>query len=210
MAFTVKWGNSAMEHLLIAYDVLVIMIGFAALSNAVFWALRTGDNDLGNFSLLYGLYTLMLVVLVLKKYLFVNVAAYAGAVWYYISGLYQVFDFAVMTASVHYFVDAHQFRSGRRMTAAFLVMMFICAGLIFSPFGATLEADKNIIHFGTGYWAAITWNAVVFTCAIVLGYWLLIRVWKTEKRNFLLGLIIFASVGYTESVFSFIWFMASS
>ena len=40
-----------MEHLLIAYDILIIIIGFAALSNAVVWALRTGQNELGNFSI---------------------------------------------------------------------------------------------------------------------------------------------------------------
>jgi len=47
-----------MDHLLIAYDIVVIIIGFAALSNAVVWALRTGQNELGNFSIVYALYTL--------------------------------------------------------------------------------------------------------------------------------------------------------
>ena len=59
-----------MEHLLIAYDILVIVIGFIALSNAILWALRTGDNDMGNFSIIYALFTLMLVVVVLKVYHF--------------------------------------------------------------------------------------------------------------------------------------------
>ncbi len=193
-----------MEHLLIAYDVLVIIIGFTALSNAVVWALRTRDNDMGNFSIIYALYTLMLVVVVLKKYLFVNVDAYSGWSWYTISGIYQVLDFAVVVATLHYFLEAHQFRYGRRIAAGFLLLMLFCSGLIFSPFGATLDADKNIIRFGMGYWIAIGWNAVAFTCAIVLGYWLLIRVWKTEKRTFTFGLLIFASAGYMESVLGFI------
>ena len=76
-----------MQHLLIAYDILIIIIGFAALSNAVVWALRTGQNNLGNFSIVYALYTLMVVILVLEKYLFVNVAAYSGRTWYYIWGV---------------------------------------------------------------------------------------------------------------------------
>jgi DNA-binding CsgD family transcriptional regulator len=193
-----------MEHLLIAYDVLVIIIGFTALSNAIVWALRTGDNDTGNFSIVYALYTLMLVVVLLKKYLFVNVQAYSGWSWYSISGLYQVLDFAVVVATLHYFLEAHQFRNGRRIAALFLLLMLFCSGLIFSPIGATLETDKNIIHFGMGYWIAVGWNAVAFTSAIVLGYWLLGRVWKTEKRTFTLGLLIFASVGYVESFLSFI------
>jgi DNA-binding CsgD family transcriptional regulator len=147
---------------------------------------------------------MMLVFVVLKKYLFVNVEAYSGWSWYTISGIYQVLDFAVVVATLHYFLDAHQFRYGRRITVVFLSLMLFSSGLIFSPIGATLEADKNIIHFGVGYWIAIGWNAVAFTCAIVLGYWLLGRVWKTEKRTFTLGLLIFASVGYAESILSFI------
>jgi hypothetical protein len=35
-----------MEHLQIAYDLFVIMIGLAALSIVVFWAVRTGESDL--------------------------------------------------------------------------------------------------------------------------------------------------------------------
>lgn len=193
-----------MAHLLIAYDILVIIIGFIALSNAVVWALRTGQNDMGNFSIIYALYTLLLVVVVLKKYLFVNVAAYSGAIWYYISGIDQAIDFAVVAATVYYFLDAHQFRYGKKIGACFLLLMFVCDGLIFSRLGATLEEGKNVIHFGTGYWIAISWNAIAFTCALALGYWLLVRVWKTDKRTFLLGLLIFVSVGYAESVVSYI------
>jgi DNA-binding CsgD family transcriptional regulator len=193
-----------MEHLLIAYDVLVIIIGFTALSNAVVWALRTGQNDMGNFSIVYALYTLMLVVVVLKKYLFVNVVTYSGATWYTISGIYQMLDFAVTVATLYYFLDAHQFRIGKKIGASFLLLMLVCDGLIFSPLGATLDEGKNVIYFGVGYWIAISWNAIAFTCAIVLGYWLLVRMWKTEKRTFLLGLLVFASVGYTESVVAFI------
>lgn len=192
-----------MDHLLIAYDILVIIIGFAALSNAVIWALRTGRNDLGNFSIVYALYTLMLVILVLKKYLFINVTAYSAQAWYYVSGMYQVLNFAVVIATLNYFLDAHQFRFGRRVSAVFLVLMLVGDGLIFSPFGVTFDASKNIIHLGTGFWIAAGWRILSFTCAIVLGYWLLSRVWKTEKRLFTLGLLGFASVGYVESVFGF-------
>ena len=35
-----------MEDIQIAYDLLVIMIGLAALSIAVFWAFKTADGDL--------------------------------------------------------------------------------------------------------------------------------------------------------------------
>jgi DNA-binding CsgD family transcriptional regulator len=192
-----------MDHLLIAYDILVIIIGFAALSNAVVWALRTGQNDLGNFSIVYALFTLMLVIQVLGKYLFVNVAAYPGRTWYYIWGVYEVLDFAVVMAALYYFLDAHQFRFGRRVAAGLALLTLICYGLFFSPFGTTLDERANIIRLGTGFWIAVTWWMVLFTCAIVLGYWLLVRVWKTEKRTFIIGFLIFASVGYAESLRSF-------
>jgi len=101
-----------MEYLSIAYDILAILIGFTALFNAVSWALKTGQTHLGNFSIIYGLFTLMMIVLVLKIYLFVNVATYSTLTWYYISGIYQVIDSAVIMASLYYFINAHQFRYG--------------------------------------------------------------------------------------------------
>ena len=190
-----------MEHLLIAYDILAILIGFIALFNAVSWALKTGQNDLGNFSIIYGLFTLMMVILVLKKYLFVNVAAYSTQTWYYISGIYHVIDYAVIMATLFYFLEAHQFRHGRRVAVVFLLLMLICDGLIFSPIGAVLDVENNRIRFEVGYRIAASWNAIAFTCAVALGHWLLVRVWNTEKRTFTIGLLVFASVGYPESIF---------
>ena len=192
-----------MDHLLIAYDILAIMIGFSALFNAVSWALKTGQNDMGNFSIIYGLFTLMMITLVLKKYLFVNVAAYSAQTSYTSSGIYHVIDYAVIMATLYYFIDAHQFRHGRTLVVIFLFMMLFCDGLIFSPFGAVLDAENNIIWFKTGYKFAAFWNATAFTCAIVLGYWYLARVWNTEKRTFTIGLLVFASVGYLESIINF-------
>jgi len=189
-----------MDHLLIAYDILVIIIGFAALSNAVIWALRAGREDFGNFSIVYGIYSLMVVILVLRKYLFINVAAYSGLIWYYTWAIYEVLDFALVMAALYYFLEAHKFRFGRRVAASFLFSMLICDGLIFSPFGATLDEGEKIIRLGTGFWIAVTWYIVSFTCAIALGYWLLVRIWKTEKRTFTIGLLAFASVGYVEAL----------
>jgi len=198
-----------MDHLVIAYDIIIIIIGFAALSNTVVWALRTGQNDLGNFSIVYALYTLMVVILVLGKYLFINVAVYPGRTWYYIWGVYELLDFAVVTATLYYFLDAHQFRLGRRLAAGSVLLMLIGDGLIFSPFGATLDNTENIIRLGKGFWIAATFWVVLFTCAIALGYWLLVRIWKAKKRTFIIGFLIFASVGYAESLFSFFRFFGS-
>jgi hypothetical protein len=75
-----------MEDIQIAYYLLVILIGFAALAIAVFWAIKTRESDLRNFSIVYALFTLVLVLLVLKQYLFLNVETYSARSWYLISG----------------------------------------------------------------------------------------------------------------------------
>ena len=83
------------------------------------------------------------------------------------------------------------------------LLTLVCYGLFFSPFGATLDEGENIARLGKGFWIAVTCWFILFTCAMVLGYWLLVRVWKTEKRMFTIGFLIFTSVGYVESFFSF-------
>ena len=56
-----------MEDIQIAYYLLVILIGFAALAIAVFWAIKTRESELRNFSIVYALFTLVLVLLVLMR-----------------------------------------------------------------------------------------------------------------------------------------------
>ncbi len=188
-----------MEHIQIAYDICVIIIGFAALSIAFFWALKTGQFDLRDFCILYTLYTLILIVLVLKKYLFLNVETYSAWSWYYISGAYQLLNFAVIVATIHYFLGVYQVRSKKVLISAFLLLMLICDGLVFSPFGAVLDVDRNIIQFGMGFQIASGLYFASFTFALALGYGFLKRIWKTDKRTFVIGLLIFATVGYGET-----------
>ena len=189
-----------MAHLQIAYDLFVIMIGFAALSITVFWAVKTKEPDLRNFCILYALYTLVLVITVLKKYLSINVESYSARWWYFISGIDQMFNFAVITATIHYFLGLYQVRFRRAISLASLLLMVVCESLIYSPFGAVLDAERQTIHLGIGYQIAGGGYFVSFTFMMALGYGLLGRVWKTDKRNFVLGLLIFATVGYAESL----------
>lgn len=189
-----------MEDIQIAYDLLVIMIGLAALSMAVFWAFKTGDADLQAFCILYTLFTLVLVILVLKKYLVLNVENYSPQSWYFLSGVDQVLSLAVIVAAIHFFMGVYQVRSRMAITAALVLMVIICNGLILSPIGAVLDADHKTIHLGLGYQIASGWYFVSFTLMLALGYSLLRRVWQTDKRNFMLGLLIFATVGYGETL----------
>jgi DNA-binding CsgD family transcriptional regulator len=189
-----------MEDIQIAYDLLVIMIGLAALSIAVFWAAKTGESSLRDFCILYALFTLVLVVLVLKKYLFLNVETYSARSWYFISGVEEALNFAVIVATIHYFLGVSQVRSRMWVTLVFLLLMLVCIGLILSPIGAVLDADRKTIQFGIGFRIASGWYFASFTLMLVLGYSLLGRVWRTEQRNFMIGLLIFATVGYGETL----------
>ena len=192
-----------MEDLQIAYDLLVIMIGLAALSMAVFWAFKTASADLQAFCILYTLFTLVLVILVLKKYLVLNVENYSPQSWFFLSGVDQVLSLAVIVAVIHFFLGVYQVRSRKTITLAFLLMMFLSDGLIFSPIGAVLDAKNEMIRLGIGYKIASLWYVASFTFALAVGYGLLGRVWRTDKRNFILGLLIFATVGYAETLLSF-------
>ncbi len=188
-----------MEHLQIAYDLLVIMIGLAALAIVVFWAARTGEADLRDFSILYLCFTLVLVVVVLKKYLSVNVEDYSARAWYWLSGADLVLSHAVIVAGIHFFAGVYNMRYRKAITIGLVSMMLLGDGLLFSPIGAVLDAATRTIHFGVGFKIVSVWYFLAFTCMLAIGYGLLRRAWDTKRRDFLIGLLVFATVGYLET-----------
>ena len=191
-----------MEHLQIAYDFFVIMIGLAALSIVVSWAARTGAADLRDFNILYLCFTLVLIVGVLKKYLFLNVEEYSARAWYGLSGVEQVLGVAVIVAAIHFFTGVYPVRSRRVITIVFLGMMLISALLLFSPIGAVLDVDSQTIRFGLGYKITVLWYFAAFTFMLAVGVLALRHLWKSERRSFLIGLLVFAAVGYLETLTS--------
>ena len=188
-----------MDDLQIAYDLFVIMIGFAALLIAVLWAVKTGEAYLRDFCILYSLFTLVLVNLVIRKYLFLNVESYSARSWYFFSGVDLVLSYAVIVALIHFLGGVYQVRARKTISMVFLGMMLLCDVLLLSPFGAVLDAEQKTIHLGPGYQIATLVYFASFTFAMLLGYGRLRRVWDTNRRNFVLGLLIFATVGYLES-----------
>ena len=191
-----------MEHLQIAYDFVVIIIGFAALAFAITWATKTGDADLRNFCILYALFTLMMVLTVLRKYLSLNVAGYSASAWYDLSGLLQVTSLGVVVALVNFVLGAFQVARRKAAMSVLLLLTAVCVMLMFSPIGSVLDAPHRSIRLGIGFQIAAVWYLACFTFAITLGYALLHRVWNTDKRSFVLGLLVFATVGFAESVVS--------
>lgn len=187
-----------MEHVEIAFDILVILIGFAALAIAVSWASRTGEAYLRNFCLVYALFTLVLILDLLKKYLLLNVEGYSAGAWYIISGLLQVVNFAVVVALIHFFLAVYEIRGGKTLALISVVLMLISDGLVLSPWGAVLDAPTKTIRLGLGFQAASLLYLLVFTGGIFIGHGWLRRIWDTDKRAFVLGLLLFATSGYAE------------
>ena len=192
-----------MEHLQIAYELVVILIGFATLAMVGFWASKTKEPDLRNFWILYALFTLVLIFSVLNKYLSVNVEGYSARAWYLISGLNQMASCAVLVAVIHYLLGVYQISARKIITVIFLFTMLICFGLLVSPIGAKLDADRATIQFGWGFRIAMFWYLAAFTFIIALGYGFVRRVWHTDGRNFMVGLLIFVTFGYGETLTGF-------
>jgi DNA-binding CsgD family transcriptional regulator len=199
-----------MEHVEVAYEFCVIIIGVAALFTSVTWAWRTGDSDLGNFCIVYSLFTAVLVITVLKKYLALNVAGYTASAWFTISGILQMLSFSVVVAFIHFLLAIYRVPGRAGITVALVAMMVVAIGLVSSPLGAVLQEAEKVIHFGPGYRVAVGWYFASFTFGIILGYAMLGRVWNTDRRALVLGLLIFATVGYLDSLFSFLRVMRSS
>ncbi len=191
-----------MEHFQIAYYLIVIVIGFVVLAMAGFWFSRTKEADLINFCILYALFTLFLILSVLKKYLLVNVDEYSAQSWYVILGISQALNLWVLVASIHFILGFHQLPYKNSITSLFFLASLICLGLILSPFGTILDIESKSIQFGIGHRIAAAWYVVSFTFVIALGFGFLKRIWYSDKRNFMIGLLVFASVGYFETLIS--------
>lgn len=192
-----------MQHLQIAFLLAAIMIGFAAIVTAAIWALRTVEVYLRDFCIVYSLFTLLLGTGVLKKYLALNVSDYSASAWYAISGVHQVVNFAMIVSAIFFLLGIFHVEPKKLIISVFLVLMVVCDILIFSAYGVVLNPENNTIHLGIGYQIATGWFLASFTFALILGIALIRRVWRTDKQTFVLGLLLFAAVGYVESIISF-------
>ncbi len=189
-----------MEHVQIGFDLLVILIGFGALAIAVSWALRTGETHLRNFCLVYALFTLLLIITVIKKYLLLNFEGYSASSWYVISGLLQAVNFAVVVGLTHFWLAVYRIGAGKALTLVSVLLMLISDGLMLSPVGAVLDTARKTIHLGPGFQIASALYLLLFTFAVILGYAGLHRIWNTDKRAIVIGLLIFATAGYAETL----------
>lgn len=189
-----------MEDLLIAYYFGVIMIGFAALAVSGFWAVKTRDPNLRNFCIVYAAFTLLLIISVLRIYLALNVEGYSPRDWYNISGFYLFVNSLLMPAILYFFLGLYQVKNRNVIAGAFLIITLLSIGMLYSPLGARLDETHKLIRFGIGFPISSVWYLISFTVALLLGYGYLPRIWNTDRRTLIVGLLIFATVGYLESL----------
>jgi DNA-binding CsgD family transcriptional regulator len=192
-----------MDHIQLAYDLLVIMIGLAALSIAAFWAFKTGEIYLRDFSILYSLFTLVLILSMVVKYLSLNMSAVSAPAGFFLIGLRQIASFGVLAAAIHFLHRLYGVRAGRVITILLLAFLGACAVAIFTPIGARLEESGRAMILGAGYRVGAAGYFISFTYLIGLGFGLIGRIWRTDKRAFVLGLMIFAAIGWLETLAGF-------
>ena len=193
-----------MGHLQIAYHLFVILIGLIALSIAGFWAQKTREAYLRDFCILYALFTAALIFTLLSQYLIVNVENYSLKMLFWILGIKQVLNFAIVVAGIHLLLGVYGFASKIKITLGFLVLMVIASLFMFTPIGATLDVEHQGLQLGFGYQIAGGLYFLSFTFMIILGVAYLGRVAKTRLLSFTIGLLVFAGVGYIETSLSLI------
>lgn len=192
-----------MDHIQIAYDLLVIMIGLAALSIAGFWAVKSRERFLRDFINLYAMFTAALVLSMLVKYLALNLKTAPQEVGLILIGVHQIVNFGVLVAAIHFLHGFYEVKKGTLLTLFFVLFMIVNAVVTFSSFGVQFNPDEQIINLGLGYKLGAIGYLITFTYMIFLGFIGLQRVWQKSTRTFTLGLMIFAAVGWLETVIGF-------
>jgi len=191
-----------MGHLVIAYDLCVIMIGLSALSIAGFWASKSKEAYLLNFCILYACYTAMMIVAVLGKYSFLNIANLPSWYGYFLTGINIVLSSALVVASIYFFHEIYQLKARKVLSLTFLLIAIINIALTTSPIGASYQ--QNEIRLGAGAFIGAGLYNLSFTYLLVIGYAFIGRVWNSNKRAFVIGLLLFATVGYVDGILGYI------
>jgi len=188
--------------LVIAYDLCVIMIGLSALSIAGFWASKSKEAYLRNFCILYACYTAIMIVTVLRKYSFLNIANLPSWYGYLLAGINIVISSALVVASIYFLHEIYQLKARKVLTLTFLLIAIISVALALSPIGASYH--QNEIRLGAGALTSSGLYTLSFTYLLVIGFAFIGRVWNSTKRAFMIGLLLFATVGYLDGMNSFI------
>jgi DNA-binding CsgD family transcriptional regulator len=193
-----------MGHLLIAYDLFVLMIGFAALIFALLHAFRSRAPGALYFSLLYFLFTAIVIFTVVDKYLLMNVRGVSLRTIFILRGVKVVTHFALVYTVILYLQDELALRWRSQIALGLLFPTVFNAALVLLPGGVVFLEEERRILFGTGYYLASGCSLLLFTYAISLGIASVLKASNVNTRGFRLGLILFAGVGYFETIAGFV------
>jgi DNA-binding CsgD family transcriptional regulator len=145
-----------------------------------------------------------MLLAVLKKYLFLNTEIFTGRSWYILSGIGQGISLGIVVATIHFFHNLYQIKARKTLDRIFLAMLVVTTAVNLSPYGAALNEAEGTIRFGPASLAASAWYMISFTYALALGLAFFARITSANKRVFVAGLLLFALVGYIESLLSFL------
>jgi DNA-binding CsgD family transcriptional regulator len=180
------------------------MIGLAALSIAGFWAVKSHERYLRDFIVLYALFTLTLVFSMIVKYIALNIQSVPSEIGFILIGLRQIASFGVLVATIYMLLGLYKAKKEKLLTLVFVFFMVACAMATFSSFGIHFRPGEHIINLGLGYRLGAIGYLITFTYMILLGFAGLRRVWQNQTRTFVLGLMIFAAVGWIETLTGFL------
>jgi DNA-binding CsgD family transcriptional regulator len=198
-----------MDHLAIAYEILVLMVGVACLGFSLLWAARTRESYRRLFCVFYGLFTIFVAVSVLKKYVFLNVSDFPLRAKFLVYGVSSFFNYPIVYAAILFLHDFYGFRHKKALALFFGALTFFHVAICIPSIGASLQESERAIHLGPGYLVAASVYQVSFAYALGVGLAFFGRIRRTGERIFLVGLLVFAIVGFVETFASFVGNLAN-
>jgi DNA-binding CsgD family transcriptional regulator len=183
---------------------MVVLIGISGLSITFYWNIKSQEKYLRNFSLLYFLFTLLITVEIIQKYLNLNVPQSSTSILFNLYGVSWILDSAIVIVGIYFFQDLYQTHSEKTTTLFFFLLELIGIGLVVSPNGIHLNRLNNSIEIGKAALIATGMHIFTFMYLLARGFCIPKRIRRSSKKELILGLLIFTSIGFLETVISFV------
>jgi DNA-binding CsgD family transcriptional regulator len=190
------------DHLLIAYDIFVIVVGCSALMIGILWAVKSEGAVYWSFCALYACFLTLVAVNTVKKYILINLGVGNDAVILTLYGLGILADYGITAAGMYYFHSLYRIPGRNRLLAVFLLVSLLFLLSLFLPGGVQLQGST--LRLGENYRIGAAWYLLSFAYITIIGFVFIGRVWHSHRRTFVLGSIVFAAIGFVESLIGFL------
>jgi DNA-binding CsgD family transcriptional regulator len=193
-----------LNHLMIAYQATVVAAGLVALTSIVVWAVKTRRSSLLFFCLFHGLFTGALILSLFRRYLFTNLPQSSVWIGYFTVAAGTVMEYSALAAAALFFNSFLEV-SAEKIRGSILVLLALTATLlVVIPGGVRFDMIRGTLTFESRFYLATFIYLGVFTYLLVLGYVNLPRIRRRGQLLFFLPILIFATIGYGETVLSLI------